>query len=400
VPADHEAYYSLVDGEPYLSSFDAPAALLDDEALVERWATVDAPERWTAETAIGEVRMLAVPMHAGGEVAGVFVVTYLPGPDRSDVLQAVRVIAVAGLVVTITSAVLAWSLAGRVLRPVRQLTSTARSITDADLSGRIPVEGDDELAELGRTFNEMVDRLEDGFRDQRQFLDDVAHELRTPITIAQGHLELLGDDPDEVAETVAIVRDELERMSRYVSELLVLAKAEQPDFLRLQLVDLTDLVQGVLPRAAALGDRRWVLDDSPPPGTVLALADAARLEQAVLNLAGNAVRHTRPGAEIGLGVVVRERTAALVVRDTGEGVDPRVAGHLFQRYTQGAHRFDGQGTGIGLSIVDAIARAHDGHVEVDSEPGRGATFRVVVPLAEGLPAPTAAPPTDHVGSSR
>ena len=176
------------------------------------------------------------------------VVAHFPGSDRDEILVVVRVLTIAGLVVLIASAALAWSMAGRVLRPVRELTATAQRISETDLSQRIEVDGRDELAELGETFNAMVERLDVGFAQQRQFLDDVAHELRTPITIVQGHLDLLGDDPDDRAESIAIVNDELDRMNRYVNDLLVLAKAESGEFLRLGPVDLGEL-------AATLGRR-------------------------------------------------------------------------------------------------------------------------------------------------
>ena len=112
------------------------------------------------------------------------------------------------------------------------LADTARSISETDLTRRIPVSGRDEIAELARTFNAMLDRLEAAFATQRAFVSDASHELRTPITIVRGHLELLGDDPQERRETIALVTDELDRMSRFVDDLLLLAKAERDDFLR------------------------------------------------------------------------------------------------------------------------------------------------------------------------
>src|SRR5690606_7591368 len=123
----------------------------------------------------------------------------------------------------------------------------------------------------------------------------------TPLTIARGHLELSFDDPEEAAATAEVVTEELDRMSRYVEDLLVLAKAEQPDFLRPEPVDVGELLEGLVERAQTLGDRRFVLDDHPPPGMVAAVADPVRLEQTLLSLLTNAVQHTVPGDEIGLG---------------------------------------------------------------------------------------------------
>ena len=389
VPADNEAFYTLLRGEPYLRDSEAPLELFDEVELVASWAAADQPVTGSARTEVGEVRYLVAPLLNDGVAEGTFIVAHFPEPDRDEVLQVLRVVLVAGAVVLVASAALAWSLAGRVLRPVRDLTRTAREITDTDFSARIPVVGDDELGELGHTFNQMLDRLEHGFRMQRGFLDDVAHELRTPITIAQGHLELLGDDPDEREETVAVITDELDRMSRYVSDLLLLAKAEEPDFVRPQPIDLGEFAEDFMTRLAGLDDRSWVLDEAPMPGRVAIVADPVRLSQAILNLASNAVQHTGPGDEIGFGIDVHPGAlgattpvARLWVRDTGPGVDDSVRAALFQRHTRGVTSREGRpdGMGIGLSIVDAIARGHAGRVDVESDPGAGARFTITVPI--------------------
>ena len=410
VPGANEAFYSFVGGQRFLSSFDAPQEVWSDEQLVDRWASVTVPLQATAQTAVGEIQYLAVPLVASGETDGVLVVAYFPATDRDEILVVVRVLMLAGLVVLLASAVLAWSLAGRVLRPVRQLTATARRISDADLSQRIEVEGRDELAELGATFNAMVERLENGFAEQRRFLDDVAHELRTPITIVQGHIDLLGDDPDERAESLATITDELERMNRYVNDLLLLAKAESGEFLQFAPVDLGELAVMLEQRFGLLGDRVWELDHAPTPGKVAILGDRDRLVQAMLNLATNAVEHTSPGDRLAFGIDTpidtpidtaidtsidtaidtpidtpmnsRHRSARLWVRDSGPGLDDEVIDQLFTRRFRGAasraQRSDG--LGIGLSIVDAVARGHGGRATAANEPGGGARFTIELPI--------------------
>ena len=361
-----------------------------DEPLVERWASVTGPVQATVQTDVGEIQYLAAPLIASGETSGVLVVAYFPATDRNEILVVVRVLTLAGAVVLLASTVLAWSLAGRVLRPVRQLTATAQRISDTDLSQRIEVEGRDELAELGATFNAMVERLENGFLQQRRFLDDVAHELRTPITIVQGHIDLLGDDPDERAESVATINDELDRMNRYVNDLLLLAKAESGDFLQIEPVDLGELAVMLEQRFGLLGDRIWELDHAPAPGTVAILGDRGRLVQAMLNLATNAVQHTKSGDRLAFGIDTTidtginktDGTARLWVRDSGPGLDDEVIGQLFTPRFRGAasrvHRTEGMG--IGLSIVDAIARGHGGRATAANEPGGGARFTIELPL--------------------
>lgn len=395
VPGDHEAFYTFVDGQPLLYSFQAPRGPVDDPAVVAAWAEVREPTTGTFRSSDGTVRFLAVPLLDGTDATNVFVVAFFPDADRDEVLRAVRVATVAGLVVVVLTGMFAWSIAGRALRPVRDLTVTARGISDTDLSGRIPVSGNDELAELGETFNAMIDRLERGFAGQRQFLDDVAHELRTPITIVQGHLELMSDDPGERAETLAIVHDELDRMNRYVNDLLLLAKAETTEFLRPEPVDLGELALSLHQKAQGLGERDWVVDAAPAPGAVAVVADPGRLTQAVLNLAGNAVQHTGPGDTVAIGIEVvgpagAPTGARLWVRDTGTGLEPGLADRLFDRRVRGAasraNRSDG--LGLGLSIVAAIARAHGGSVAAVDDPGGGARFTIDIPAEPPHTSPT------------
>jgi two-component system, OmpR family, sensor kinase len=384
VPAEGEAFFTMVAGRPYAETFGAPADLLADPSLVAELAGATDPVRRNVSTAAGEARLLSVPLLGPDpSPAGTFVVAAFPTGQQAEVTQAVRTVAVVGVGVVALSMLLAWSFAGRVVRPVRELTTTARRISDTDLSARIPIEGHDELAELGRTFNAMVGRLDAAFAAQRSFLDDVAHELRTPITIVRGHLELLSDTDTDRDETVALVTDELDRMSRYVDELLVLAKSEQPDFLRLELVDAGELAEGLLTRARALASREFTLD-APRPGRVLGAADPQRLTQAVMNLVQNAVQHTAPGDTIHLGVVSEEGHLLLAVRDHGPGIDPADQARLFERHARGAgsRQRRPDGTGLGLAIVSAVAHAHGGTVGVRSQRGDGATFEIRIPFAE------------------
>lgn len=384
VPARDESIYTFVDGELFLTTFGAEPAVLERPEVQEPWTAATAPLRQDLDLGGVELRVLAVPMAgAQGDVLGTFVVAIDPAPSLAVVSRAVRTVLVISITALVVSAILAWALAGRVLRPVRQLTATARGISGGELSERIPVSGHDELAELGATFNDMLDRLESSFRSQREFLDDVAHELRTPITIVRGHLELLSDDPDERAETLALIDDELERMTRYVADLLVVAKAAQPDFLRLELIDLGELVNTLRSKLDGLALRGWVVDEVPAPGSALVHADGDRLVQAMLALLSNAVQHTEEGDRIALGarVDLDAREAHLWVSDSGPGIDEAVRERLFERFSRGAASQQGrpEGTGLGLAIVSAIARAHGGRVELDSVVGIGSTFRIVVP---------------------
>ena len=377
-PSRGEAVLTFVDGEPFLRSRQVVGYRLDqDPQLVEHWGSLTQTERGEADTPAGPVDFLAVPLHADGRVLGVFVVSFFRELEANVVDDATIATAGVGLAVLLIGSLLAWRVAESVLRPVRTVTQTARSITDTDFSRRIDVRGNDEVAELAAAFNATLDRLESAFVTQRRFLNDAGHELKTPLTIVTGHLELLGEEAAEREATLALVLDELDRMSRIVNDLLLLAKAEAPDFLHLETVDVGVLTDEVQTKAAALAPRRWTVDAR---GRGLVVADRQRLTQALMQLAENAARQTEEDDEIAVGSRVEDGEARFWIRDEGPGIPLRDQARVFTRFSRGAGSNRGEGSGLGLSIVQAIAQAHHGRVELASREGAGATFTLVLPV--------------------
>ena len=263
-----------------------------------RWAALTEIERANVATPAGRVEYLAVPVTSGGETEGVFVAALFRDRLQDDYDATVLAAGATGLGVLLIGSLLAWRLAGRVVDPVTRLTRTARSISETDLSRRIPVQGRDEVAQQAATFNDMLDRLERAFEEQRRFVDDAGHQLRTPLTIVLGNLELLPEDATERQETVDLLTDELERMSRIVGDLLLLAKREQPGFLELATVDIGALTDELASKAAALAPREWIVEDR---GQGMVVADRQRLTEAMLQLAENAVKHGGEHGAIRLG---------------------------------------------------------------------------------------------------
>lgn len=337
-------------------------------ALVERLGRTGGTETLRID---GHAYRVAVQPITVGSSTSSFVVTHDVSAARADLRELMVTYTLLGaLSVIIIAGVASWS-AGRLLSPVRRLRDTAQGISDGDLGGRLEVTGHDDLSDLQRTFNAMLDRLEAAFVTQRQLLDDAGHELRTPLTVLRGHLEVLDvDDPQDVAATRALLLDEIDRMARLVNDLLMLAKARRPDFVTPHPVDVVSLTRGAVDRARALADRRWLLDGT---ADVTALLDGQRITQALLQLSDNAARHTSPGDEIGIGSRIHDGRLELWVRDTGRGVDPAIVPDVFRRFTQGQDAQDG--FGLGLSIVSAIAEAHGGDVVLD-DTTVGATFRI------------------------
>lgn len=379
IPNEHEMFIAIVDGEPILRSSRQVAVRLDlDPVAVSRWASIAGSERGEIETEAGTVDYLAVEL-VGSEVEAVFVAAQFTDLLRTDMERPILLAsAVEGAVGLVVAAILAWVLTQRMVKPVSDMTDTVRSITAGDLTNRVPVTGDDELGRLAQTFNGMLDRLQDAFETQRRFLADAGHELRTPITVVRGHLELMGDDPDERESTRRLVTEELDRMGRMVEELLTLARSERPDFLERRWVDLDDLVETTYRKMRALGDADWCLG---PVVVGIAFLDAERISQALLALADNAVGHG--GGTITLGSAIIDGHLGLSVSDTGPGIPEDDLEGLFDRFHRGKVSRGRPGSGLGLAIVRSIAQAHGGDVEVESTVGKGTTFTVWVPV--GMP---------------
>lgn len=376
VPLEGEAVVTVLDGRPFRG--DAGGQAYRGSDLIEQWSRIAEPTRETVDTPDGRVAYLAVPILIEEQQAGVFVVAINIEERLRSANDLIRIGAlVFGSIFLLASAV-AWVVAGGVLRPLRMLGDTARSITETDLSRRITVQGDDEIAELARTFNAMLDRLEAGFANQRRFVDDAGHELRTPITVIRGNLELMSDDPEEKAETLRLVHRELDSMSRIVEDLLALAKAEQPDFIRSHPIDLPEFIGDLAAKAEALGDRPLTVEPAEP---IVFIGDAQRLDQAVMNLIRNAYEHTPPDAKVTLRGLADGGRLRIAVADTGPGIPESEQSAVFERFARGAvGRRTTTGAGLGLPIVAAIARGHGGSLELDSAAGTGSTFTIIIPV--------------------
>jgi signal transduction histidine kinase len=382
VPGRNETFVTFVDGRPFERTFTQPPYRIDrDPELFARWRRLSETDRGRVETPAGRVEYLAVPLKVRGETRGVFVAAIFRNFELAETRPAIWGAAGVGLATLLVGSLLAWRVAEGVLRPVRDVTATAGGITAGDLTRRIRVTGRDEISLLANTFNDMLGKLEEAFETQRRFVDEAGHELRTPITVIRGHLELLEEDPEERHRTLDLVMDELDRMQRIVNDLLVLAKAERPDFLDLAPVNLSDLTREVYDKAQALGSRDWQLEKV---GRGIIEGDRQRITQAMMQLAQNAVQHTPDGGDVTIGSALRNGEVRLWVRDTGEGIPPRERERIFERFSRGRGRRSSEGAGLGLAIVRAIAEAHHGRIEVQSTAGKGSTFTITIPADQPI----------------
>jgi two-component system OmpR family sensor kinase len=377
VPSENELLVGWWDGGPRKQIPTWDAVTRSDSFKSAVAPLVDTNGSTSIDSAFGTL-LIDVQTVEQGDERGAFVVVTFQDDTYAGLHDTMRTYGiVSALALLLVAGFAAWQ-SGRLLAPLRTLRETAEEITDTDLSRRLPVTGNDDITALTRTVNRMLDRLEEAFVGQRQFLDDAGHELRTPLTVLRGHLELLDiGSPEEIAETRELLLDEVDRMSRLVGDLILLAKSDRPDFISRRRVDLTGLTVDVLAKARGLGDRRWTLDET---ASVTAEVDEQRLTQALLQLCDNAVKHTRAGDEIALGSSYDGNTARLWVRDSGPGVPPGDRDQIFDRFGRSRVPEHDEGFGLGLSIVRAIALAHDGAVTVTDAQPRGAVFTLVIPI--------------------
>jgi two-component system OmpR family sensor kinase len=300
-----------------------------------------------------------------------------------------------GLSIVATVAVLAVWLVRASLRPLAQIERTTTLIAAGDLSRRAPeLDPRTEVGRLGRAFNLMIDRIEEAFATRsasearmRRFVADASHELRTPLTIIRGFAELYRhgavQNPQQTAELVGRIEDQARRMAVLVDDLLLLARLDQQRPLAAEPVDLVALASDVVEGFHAVaGDRPFALDVATP-APLLVTGDEQRLRQVIANLVGNAFTHAGAGAEVTVRLSRRPGLAAVEVTDTGPGLGPDEARRVFERFYRAdparAKTAEKTGTGLGLAIVAAIVTAHGGTAEVESDPGRATTFRVLLP---------------------
>jgi heavy metal sensor kinase len=279
-----------------------------------------------------------------------------------------------------------WLFARRALAPVDRMTEAARRISAAHLAERLEETGaGDELDRLAKTLNAMLERLDDAFRQIRQFSADASHELQTPVTILQGELEVAlraPRSPEAYQHHLQSALEEVERIATLVDALLLLARADA-GVLRMdrQPVDLPQLVAEVLEQTQVLAAARGITCACGPLEPATIQGDYARLRRLLLNLVDNGIKYTPPGGRVTLSLQHRGAWVLLHVSDTGPGLSAAERERIFQRfYRTDAARAQGQrGAGLGLCIAQSIAEAHGGGIDIDSTPGRGSTFTVRLP---------------------
>jgi two-component system OmpR family sensor kinase len=408
LPSQFVVAFAAADGQ-VSDQFRLPVAAGDPRPL---WPAMDAaaltarlgtPFDVASDHGGGRWRVLIVPVSAPSTArslpAGVVVAASLDEVSSTTDRLSTAFLLIGGFVVALLG-VAGWFAVRAGLRPLRQIEATAAEIAAGrPLSHRMPAASPrTEAGRLTTALNGMLAQIESAFavraesEDQmRRFVADASHELRTPLAGIRGFAELyrMGALPDEadVTRTMARIESEAVRLGGLVEDLLTLVRTEELRPVQLAPMDLRTLAVDALHDTTALDPTREVTLTGPgsgPPAPAPVLGDEARLRQVVANLVGNAVAHTPPGTPVRIGVGTRDGHGVLEVADTGPGLSPAQAARVFERFYRtdaSRTRASGGGAGLGLSIAAALITANGGHVELDTSPGNGATFRIRLPSA-------------------
>jgi heavy metal sensor kinase len=277
-------------------------------------------------------------------------------------------------------------LAGRVLKPVEQITRTAQKIEESDLSQRITVKNDDELGRLATTLNDMIERLEEAFNRQRQFTADASHELRTPLAIMQAEATLaLSKERTEAdyRKSLETISQESTYMSSVIGKLLFLARSDAgKEQLNFEDVDIKELLTGLSTNIEALAQDKGIKFSVDAQESLIVNGDKVKLRQLFINILENAVRYTPADGAVSVSLVKKDENALATISDTGIGIPPEHLPHIFERFyrvDKARSKADG-GVGLGLAIAQYITESHKGTIEVESQVGKGTTFYVTIPL--------------------
>ena len=347
-------------------------------------------------------RIATYPVWRDGQIIGALQVGLSTGDIEETLQTLLKVLLVLSPIMLVLASGGGLFLANRALAPIDKITRTAQRISAENLGGRIGHHGpDDEIGRLGQTFDAMLTRLEAAFERQRRFTGDASHELRTPLTAILGQIDVALERPREAPayrNTLVAVREQAQRLARLSSDLLFLARTDAQlttTTVAQETLDLAELLPAIAAQVEPLAVARGQTIDLDAPTSQLVRGDEDQLIRLFLNVLDNAIRYSPRGGRIGIDIISDQLEVIVRISDTGPGIAAEHVPMLFERFyrvDRGRNRAQG-GSGLGLAIAQSIAQAHGGRISVESTPGQGSTFSVLLPAAPAqaaLPAPVAA----------
>jgi heavy metal sensor kinase len=370
---------------PAFSSLSVPAISITNPLHGTPWrGTITAHNGQT-------VRLYSIALIDNDHIFGVIQV----GEPLAQLTLTLQSITIALLIIApfvlLLGAIVSYWLAKRAFKPIFQLTRTARDIKAGDLHRRVPVpQAKDEVHDLALTLNEMIGRLDLAFTQQRRFVADASHELRTPVAVIRNITDVALVQPLALDEYITLLRDinvESERLGQLINDLLALARADEGQIpLDQEEIRLDLLACDVAATMEALAIERGITLNLEKMEPATVKGDTARIIQVIMGLVDNALTYTNAGGTATINVETHETSASFSVRDTGIGISAEDIPHIFERFyrTDPARSRVVGGSGLGLAIVDWVVRAHGGSVSVESQVGQGSTFTVTLPLASSI----------------
>ena len=386
LPAEEELVVSLPGPKRYGTS--GSTTLIKNPQIR---ALAEHPPSVTTSTTVNsgglDLLVLSTPVLRKGAAVGSVVATYNLAPAVADQTKVLQLALVEAALALLAGVLGAYFLLRRLLGTVGRITSTAKTIEEGDLDRRLGDQGtDDEVGELAATFDSMLDRIDEVMGVQRRMLSDVSHQLKTPLTVIRGHLEVLGrtpmDDPEETRATIELVIAEIDHMRELTEDLLLLGRALEPDFVSPAPIDLRSFICELETTSKVLGDRRYEMG---PVDDLVISADEAKLRGAVLNLIDTATGATSAGDVVRLGAQQQSDGSVVIsVEDSGPGIPPSERAKVLARFGRPDSETR-EGSGLGLAIVRTVAAAHGGWIELEDSELGGLAARVVLPGVVVLP---------------
>ena len=366
---------------------DTNRVMFDSTTAIEGDASVTVPSLAPTQ---GRENMARAPIVAKNRAVGT-VRVWVYGSDAllraSDQVfreRSYQAMVLASAIAIVLASIIGFFFARNLVRPIKRMTETAEAIKEGDLTARTNLTGDDEVAQLGETFDAMAESVERDRELERRLTTDVAHELRTPLMAVQATVEAMVDGvfpADE--EHLITVNSEVQRLSRLVDSLMKLSRLENRSTpLKEEIVNVGEVVSGIIAtHEAYVKESGLTLKYRADPDAIV-LGDPDLIRQATANLISNAVRYTPEGGTISVRVRRGTSMAAIAVQDTGIGLTPEEARMVFSRFWRAGSARDraSGGLGIGLTVVKEIVERHNGWVQVEGRKGEGACFTIHIPL--------------------
>lgn len=364
----HHAYQRALEGE--VASFISTSSLLRKE----------------------NIRVLAVPVHRGNQVVSVLLLARSTMQIQAFFTLLFWIGGILGLVSIIISAWAGYAMALRALRPIKEINHTARAVASGDLSRRLTSRASDtEISDLVSSLNQMFQSLEDNFVAQKHFTADASHELRIPLTILKGEIEVSLRKSRSTEEYQQLLKQNLttiERMHRLVDDLLTLARSDAGQLeLEQEQVDFSLLLEEVYQHHLILYSQKGLHIDVDIQDELQVIGDSEALERVIYNLLNNAYKHGPAGSTVYIRAHAEIDRVCVTVRDQGPGIAPEHQQHLFNRFYRSDDARDRQqgGVGLGLAICKKIVDSHGGDIGVESTLGEGAEFIIKLPLSKANP---------------